>query len=353
MTNGTRSNDLTDLENSELAAAVDLNYVSDSDPGLQRRRWGRGFTYLTPDGKHLDDAQVRNRIDRMAIPPAWEEVWICLDPTGHIQATGRDSEGRKQYIYHPDWIELSNQLKFDRLLEFGASLPTIRAQVDRDLSRRRLSLPKVAAIAISLLDETLIRIGNSEYARANGSYGLTTLHCKHVAIDKSKVVFRFQGKSGVRQEIALSNRRLARQLKRCHELPGQTLFQYFDERDELRPLESADVNEYLREVSGKDLTAKDFRTWGATVVMLRELAKMPSPASDEEVDKILTAANEAVAGALQNTPTVCKEYYVHPGVRRAYRSGALLKILEDARANSNGAELDPEETALLMILERS
>lgn len=306
------------------AQIAGLRYVSDEQPGIQRLRWGRGFTYIDPDGNRLKPGKQRDWIQSLAIPPNWEDVWICLNPNGHLQATGRDARGRKQYRYHPDWIQLRNQLKFDRLIPFAQRLPGLRQKVRQCLSYSKLKLDRdiVTAAMVQLLDDTLVRIGNLHYRHANDSYGLTTLQKRHVDVHANHLTFQFRGKSGVDQEIDLHSRRLANVVKRCQEIPGYTLFQYIDDDGDYQKIDSGDINEYLQNAMGEAFTAKDFRTWGGTVVACNVLAK--SKAGDTSIvgEAIKTAARQ-----LGNRPATCRKYYVHPTIIEAYETGWLSDCL--------------------------
>ncbi len=298
------------------AREAGLRYVSDAASGLRRRRHGKGFRYLRPDGSPLRDEADLARIRSLAIPPAWRDVWVCPRPDGHLQATGYDARGRKQYRYHPAWRPARDQVKFAHLAEFGAALPALRARADADLALPGMPRRRVLAAVVRLLDVTLIRVGNEEYARANGSFGLTTLRSRHAAVEGAALRFRFKGKSGVSHDITLRDRRLAGLIRRCQELPGQELFQYIED-GEARPVDSADVNAYLREASGVDATAKDFRTWGGSVLALKVFrARGP-----EEGKAAVAAVIAEVARALRNTPAVCRRCYVHPAVTEAYLAG--------------------------------
>lgn len=350
------------------ARAAKLRYVSDEQPGFTRRRRGRHFAYYDQRGALLRDAEQLARIRSLVIPPAWTQVWICPLANGHIQATGRDQRGRKQYKYHPRWCELRNESKFTRMLAFGESLPRLRARVEQDLRSAGLTRAKVLAALVRLLETTLIRIGNEEYARKNDSYGLTTLRNEHVEIEGTTVHFHFhfQGKSGVEHSIDLRDRRLSRIVASCQELPGQELFQYIDSEGEVRRIDSADVNEYLHEVTGEEFTAKDFRTWAGTLHAAFALQSLGAAESEREIKRQLTQAIKLVARRLGNTPTVCRKYYVHPALCEAYAAGKLLEafplsspvaILEEAEEGTlrvaaavpPGA-LRPEEDALLNFL---
>jgi DNA topoisomerase-1 len=339
---------------SSAAEEVGLVYVSDKAPGYTRRRKGRGFAYLSLTGETVRDAELRARFEALVIPPAWTEVWICADSCGHIQATGRDEKGRKQYIYHPKWDEARSQTKFGRLLQFAEALPALRRRVDEDLRKRTLSREKVLAIVLRLLDETLIRVGNLEYARQNNSYGLTTLQDEHIEVRGSRVTFTFRGKSGKEQEIDLHSQRLARLVKSCQELPGQQLFQYLgDDGSCCITVSSTDVNQYLRESTGQDFSAKDFRTWGATVLAAVELYEIGPAASATARKKNLSQAVKNTAHTLGNTPTVCRGYYIHPAVFAAYESGNLFRVFQETLAGPQEGRsgLDRIETAVMRLLQ--
>jgi DNA topoisomerase-1 len=310
-----------------------LRYVSDQDPGIRRKPARGGFSYRDADGAPVRDARTLDRVRKLAIPPAWTEVWISPSPRGHIQATGRDQRGRKQYRYHDRWREVRDGHKYDRLVAFGRALPRLRARVDEDLARRGLPLEKVLAAVVQVMELTLIRVGNEEYARANGSFGLTTLRDKHARISGSGAVFEFRGKSGKAHRTGFNDRRLARVVKACQDLPGQRLFQYIDDDGERRAVESADVNAYLREAMGEDFSAKDFRTWAATVQAGRALALSPQYASEAEARRNINTCVKAVAGLLGNTAAVCRSAYIHPLVIEAYAEGILpLKPTDSTRA---------------------
>jgi DNA topoisomerase-1 len=329
-------------EAAEMAVAAGLVYVSDSDPGIRRLRKGSAFGYVKPDDRPLVAAAELTRIARLAIPPAYEDVWICTNPRGHLQATGRDARRRKQYRYHADWRVLRDGAKFERMIEFGEALPRLRLRLRRDLALSGLPKEKVLAVVVSLLDATRVRIGNAEYARDNNSYGLTTLRNRHVQfIRDGRLRFRFRGKGGADHEIAVDDRRLARLVRHCHELPGQRLFQYVDEDGGRHPIDSDQVNAYLREVMGADFTAKDFRTWGATLRAISLMAATPLPEepSERALNECVVAAIKTVAGELRNTPAVCRKSYVNPVVFVAWRNGSLHKaIREDISAAPRRAE---------------
>jgi DNA topoisomerase-1 len=330
------------------AREAGLVYVTDAEPGLRRVRRGRGFAYVTADGVPVSGAE-RARIERLAIPPAWEDVWVCADPRGHLQATGRDVKGRKQYRYHPGWGAHRGRLKFDRMVPFGEALPALRARVEEDLARRTLDREKVVALAVRLLDETLVRIGNAEYAEDNESFGLTTLRDRHVSFDGAEVRFSFVGKGGQEHEVALRDRRLARLVRACRDLPGYPLFQYHDDEGK-RVVSSGDVNAYLRQTAGDDFSAKDFRTWGGTVLAARALRACGEAEDERACEAAVVKAVREVAAGLGNTAAVCLRYYVHPRVLDAYREGALLEHLRRRNAGNTPAFLTSEEAAVLSLL---
>ncbi len=336
----------------EAAESVGLHYVRDRGPGIGRRRSGRGFIYLRPDRGRITDEEQIQRLNRLAIPPAWRDVWISPDPRGHLQATGRDARGRKQYRYHPRWRAVRDETKYERMLGFGEALPALRRRLERDLSLPRLPRAKVLATVVRLLDRTFIRVGNEEYARENRSYGLTTLRTDHVDVSGSTVRFQFRGKGGKTHEAEVDDRRVARVVRHCQELPGQELFQYVDEAGERQTIDSADVNAYVREASGQDFTAKDFRTWGGTVLAARELQEM-APEDAGKRKKNITAAIRKVANELGNRPATCRKYYVHPAIVDAYLDGSLSTTFEHFAAlpaNELPSGLSANEAAVLTIL---
>ena len=337
------------------AKAAGLRYVHDDRPGIRREPDKEGFRYLDARGDPVEDEATLKRIKSLAIPPAWTEVWICPQANGHLQATGRDARGRKQYRYHPKWREVRDEVKYERMIKFGKALPQIRKEVDRALSLPGLPREKVLATIVYLLETTMMRIGNDEYARENKSYGLTTLRNRHVKIDGSEVEFRFRGKSGVYHDVKVQDRRLARIVQRSRDLPGQDLFQYLDEDGETHTVGSSDVNDYLRTITGEDYTAKDFRTWSGTVLAAMALQEFEAVDSDTQAKKNVVRAIESVAERLGNTPSVCRKCYVHPAVLDAYLDGTMLEGLR-ARAEESLVEdlkdLQPEEAAVLAMLER-
>src|SRR2546426_6565921 len=332
----------------ESARAAGLRYVSDLSSGIRRKRAGKGFTYSNGEGRGIRDSDTIRRIKGLAIPPAWTDVWICPDPRGHLQATGRDARRRKQYRYHSRWRELRDAVKYDRMLAFAAALPKIREQTDRDLERPGMPREKVLAAIVRLLEETRIRVGNEEYRKENGSFGLTTLRNRHVDVIGSGVRFTFRGKSGKHHQVELQDRRLARIIKRFLEIPGQELFQYLDENGEPRAIESADVNDYLREISGEDFTAKDFRTWSGTILAARFLRETQAERDTRAAKKELVRAIARVADELGNTPAVCKKGYIHPAVIAAFLAGGLELIRE--RDDEDPYKLSAEARELLALL---
>jgi DNA topoisomerase-1 len=332
------------------AAAVGLVYVDDFATGITRRRSGAGFAYFAADGSLIDDDAALARIRRIGIPPAWDQVWIAPSPDSHIQAVGRDARGRKQYRYHADFRSVRDGNKFDRLVAFANALPRLRRQVDRDMRRRGLPREKVIATVVGLLDLTLLRVGNAEYARQNASFGLTTLRDRHVDVAGDTLRFEFKGKSGKQWRLSVRDRRIARIVKSCQDLPGQHLFQYVDEAGDRQAIGSADVNAYLRAITGADVTAKDFRTWGATVLATAALTQYPPFDSQTLAKANLREAIEHVADELGNTPTICRKCYVHPAVIEAYLAGALMKALDRPRRARR--HFDAREVAVLAFLSR-
>src|SRR5437588_2266838 len=312
----------------DSAKEAGLRYVSDEMPGIRRRRAGKGFSYTAPDGTLIRDKRTLRRIASIVIPPAWSDVWICPLENGHIQATGRDARGRKQYRYHPRWRKVRDADKYERMVDFARVLPRIRALVERDLDRPGLPRERVLATIVRLLETTFVRVGNEEYARENRSYGLTTLRDQHADVNGSSVRFVFRGKSGKRHQVGLDDRRVARVVKRCQDLPGQVLFKYVDENGEQQQVDSGDVNDYLREIGGEDFTAKDFRTWAGTVLAARALQELEAFDSQTQAKKNVVRAIESVAGLLGNTTSVCRKCYVHPAVIDAYLDGSMLETLK-------------------------
>jgi DNA topoisomerase-1 len=335
------------------ADAAGLHYVTDARPGLRRQKAGRALRYVGRNGRVLRDPRTLGRIRSLVIPPAWTDVWICPDALGHIQVTGRDARGRKQYRYHPRWRTVRDDAKYGRMLAFGQALPIIRARIEEDLAHRGLSRRRVLAAVLKLLEATLIRVGNEEYARDNGSFGLTTFRGRHASIKGWTVQFRFRGKSGKVHEVDVQDRRLSRIVKSCQDLPGQELFQYLDGRGRRRAVTSSDVNDYLREVTGQDFTAKDFRTWAGTVLAAWALSERPAARTKAEAKKNVLRAVETVAGRLGNTVAVCRKCYVHPVVFDAYLDGTLAGTLQqrlDHEAREGEDRLRREEMAVLALL---
>jgi DNA topoisomerase IB len=307
-----------------------LRYVTDAEPGLRRRRAGKGFAYLRANGRRVADAATRERIRALAIPPAWTDVWICADARGHVQATGRDARGRKQYRYHARWRATRDAGKFARLVEFGERLPALRRRLAKDLRRRGLPRAKVLAVAVELLAGTLIRVGNDEYARTNASFGLTTLRDRHVHFPgNGQARFRFRGKAGLEHEVAVDDARLTRLLRHCQQLPGQALLQYVGDDGKPKAIGSGDVNDYLRAAMGADFTAKDFRTWGGTLAAIVACVRTPRPRHGGERARAaaLNAAVKCVAEQLRNTPAVCRGSYIHPAVLEGWRDGSLKRAV--------------------------
>jgi DNA topoisomerase-1 len=336
----------------ESAQAAGLRYVSDTTPGIRRRRAGTGFSYAGPDGRVVRDKATLARIRSLAIPPAYTDVWICPIANGHLQATGRDARGRKQYRYHPRWREVRDETKFGRMLAFSEALPRLRKRVEEDLSKSGLPREKVLATVVRLLECTAIRVGNDEYARSNRSFGLTTLQDRHVEISGSRLRFEFRGKSGKTHRVALSDRRLARIVARCQALPGADLFQYEDDDGGRMAIGSGDVNDYLREITNEDFTAKDFRTWSGTLQAVAALEALGPAATQREAKSAILQAIDRVAERLNNTRAVCRKYYVHPAVLDTYQAGTLHEALQNGGAPKAAAAsaLSPEEHAVVRLL---
>jgi DNA topoisomerase-1 len=338
----------------EAAKEAGLRYVCDASPGIRRLRAGNGFSYVSPDGQHVAEEQTLARIRRLAIPPAWRDVWICPSANGHIQAVGRDARGRKQYRYHSRWREVRDDNKYGRLIAFARALPKIRARVRRDAAKPGLPREKVLAAVVQLLEKTLIRVGNDEYAKHNGSYGLTTLKNRHARVRSGKIRFQFRGKSGVVHAVEINDPRLAKIVKNCQDLPGAELLQYLDDEGVVRDIGSADVNDYLREISGEPFTAKDFRTWAGTVLAAQALQEFHAFDSQAQAKRNVVRAIENVAERLGNTKAVCRKCYVHPEVLNAYLDGSLVATLEQraARLARSIGRLTAQEAAVLALLRR-
>jgi len=347
-------------ENAQLpppatARLAGLRYVDDRRvPGIRRIGSKTRVRYVAPNGRTIADKAVVQRIRALAIPPAWKDVWICPDPLGHLQATGRDVRGRKQYRYHPRWREVRDEVKYGRLIAFAQALPKIRRRTDADLRKPGLPREKVLAAVVQLLEKTLIRVGNEEYAKDNGSFGLTTFRDQHAKIKGGSVRFEFKGKSGVGHAIDLQDKRLAKIVKACRDLPGYELFQYVDGDGRRQTVDSADVNAYLRDISGQDFTAKDFRTWAGTVLAAKALAEVATFKSSTEAKRNVVTAIESVAKKLGNTKAVCRKCYIHPAILDAYMDGATIQTLKTraARLSRARATLSGEEAAVVNMIER-
>lgn len=327
--------------------------MTDELPGIRRERCGQGFRYRAVEGRIIRDRHTLKRISSLVIPPAWEEVWVCPLDHGHLQATGRDERGRKQHLYHPRWREVRDQTKYDRVMDFARALPGIRKQLKRDLAREGLCREKVLATIVRLLEVSLIRVGNDEYARDNKSYGLTTMKNRHAKVRGAKIKFQFRGKSGKEHLVEVEDRRVARIVRACQDLPGQELFQYVDDVGQKQKVGSGDVNDYLREVTGRDFTAKDFRTWAATVCAASELERLGPVESETEVKKNVVAAIKATAQSLGNTPAVCRKSYIHPAIIAAYLDGSLIPKLNEWKGkttSNSSSRLRSKEAGVLRFL---
>ena len=335
------------------AKAVGLRYVSDSSPGYTRKKAGKGWSYYDADGNLVRDKELIARFNKLVIPPAYTNVWISPYENGHLQFTGVDAAGRKQYRYHPGWNQIRNQSKYHRLQTFAEHLPAIRAQVDKDLSRHKMDHEKVVALVVRLMELTSIRVGNESYKKLYGSFGLTTLQNRHVNISGSTVKFEFKGKKGVFHKVALQSRRLARLVKQCRDIPGKELFQYYNEAGERCSIGSGDVNNYLKEITGEDFTAKDFRTWAGSVSALYAFKEAGEFNNATECKKKIVSVLDEVAINLGNTRTVCKKYYVHPSIIKSYEEGTLFKYIAglDENNDEKASELRDAEKALLKLLE--
>ena len=346
--------DATSADTKDAAEAIGLVYVTDEKPGIRRQKRGKGYAYLDVNARKITHAATLSRISSLAIPPAYTDVWICPESNGHIQATGRDAKGRKQYRYHARFREVRESSKYAHMLEFANSLPAIRAKTQEHLAMRGLPREKVLATVVHLLETTLIRVGSDEYAKANKSYGLTTLKNRHVAVDGSTLRFNFKGKSGKQWRLALSDRRIAKVVRACLDLPGQELFQYVDDDGKPHDVTSTDVNDYLREISGQSITAKDFRTWQGTLLAVMALQEFDSFDSQAAAKKNIRDAIGRVAARLGNTPTICRKCYIHPEVFNCYAEGALLLEIKEkveAELRDDLASLQPEEAAVLALLQ--
>ena len=342
----------TASDSADAARSVGLRYTVDARPGIRRIRSGSGFRYVGANGRPVGSDE-RRRIRSLVIPPAWTDVWICPDPRGHLQATGRDARRRKQYRYHPRWREVRDETKYHRLIGFAQALPAIRRRTTADLRRQGLTREKVLATVVRLLEKTLIRVGNDEYAKQNQSFGLTTLRDGHVDVKGGRVRFVFRGKSGVEHDVDLNDLRLARIVRQCRDIPGYDLFQYYDGDGERHAIGSGDVNAYLNEITGEDYTSKDFRTWAGTVLAAQILREFELCDSDAKARKNIVRALERVSGELRNTKAVCRKSYIHPAVFEAYLDGSMLKSPAQAsRRKTRSGALSDAEAAVLALLQR-
>jgi DNA topoisomerase-1 len=347
-----RANSAAAPDPQQSAASAGLRYVCDRDAGIRRRMGKLGFEYDDRHGRRIRDAAVIKRLASLAVPPAWTDVWICPDPRGHLQATGRDARGRKQYRYHPDWRTCRDETKFDRMQAFASALPRIRNRTAADVRRTGLPRAKVLAAVVQLLEKSLIRVGNDEYARQNRSFGLTTLRDGHVQVKGQMVRFQFRGKSGVRHAVALNDRRLARIVRQCRDLPGQELFQFIDDEGKRQDVTSTDVNAYLREITGQDFTAKDFRTWAGTVLAAKALREAERATTVSAAKKTVLQVIEAVAGVLGNTRAVCRKSYIHPRVIDTFLAERQVQTAASraGRLRAVPRGLRPDEVAVLALL---
>lgn len=336
----------------EAIKAARLFYVSDTMPGIRRQRQGDHFIYLKPDNSPVDDDPTLSRIQRMALPPAWEHVWICLKPNGYLQATGIDSKGRKQYRYHANWNAIRSETKFYRMISFGQKLPQLRQRIQQDLKHRELTKEKVIAIALSVMEQTLIRVGNATYEKEYGSYGLTTLKNRHAKVEGGVIRFSFKGKKGIYHDIKLRDRRLARLVKACRDIPGKELFQFYNEQGERRSLDSGMVNTYLQETMGEEFSAKDFRTWAGTVNALRLLVELEPCETEKELKRNVNTILDEVSHRLGNTRTVCRKHYVHPKLLEAYECRDLNRYVTQKNRfrQTSPYGLDSVEKLLLRFL---
>lgn len=333
------------------AEEAGLRYVTDASPGITRHRAGTGMYYRNPAGAKVNDEHTIKRIKSLAIPPAWNDVWIATAANAHLQATGRDAKGRKQYRYHPRWAEVRDKAKFEHVVEFGNALPAIRERVDADLRKHGLPREKLLAALVKLLETTLIRVGNDQYAKSNKSFGLTTMRDRHADINGSTISFSFVGKGGVDHEIDLNDRRLANIVRRSQDLPGQQLFQYLDDEGKRQAVNSEDVNEYLKEISGQEFTAKDFRTWAGTMLAAEALAGFDIDPDETTAKSNIVSAIESVAKQLGNTPAICRKCYVHPAVLDAYMNGDTVSTIQQrADERKQKSDLPPIEHAVMELL---
>ena len=341
-------------EHVESAEAAGLRYVTDAAPGIRRQRRGRGFAYFDANGEVIRDKAELERIRKLVIPPRWTSVWICPNPSGHLQVTARDARGRKQYRYHPRYRAVRDETKFGRMIAFSEILPLIRERVERDVALPELARDKVLATVVWLLERTLIRVGNDEYARDNGSFGLTTLRRRHVTVSGAKLRFEFRGKSGVPHSVAITDRRIARVVQRCQELPGQELFQYLDDEGRRQSVDAGDINEYLRRITGRQVTAKDFRTWAGTTLAAASLREMGPFKTEKQAKANIVAAIDQISKRLGNTRAVCRKYYVHPVILEAYFDGVTIPPTpgdsRQLRTSGRPAALRRDELAVIELL---
>lgn len=344
---------VTTADPEQSAEEAGLRYVHDSQPGISRHGAGKGFFYRSPQGDRITDKRILERIKTLAIPPAWTDVWICPSPNGHLQATGRDARNRKQYRYHPKWREVRDETKYEHVIAFGEALPAIRKRVDADLGKHGLPREKILAAIIRLLETSLIRIGNDQYAKENQSFGLTTMRDRHADINGATITFAYRGKSGIRHEVELHDKRLAGVVRRSQDLPGQELFQYVDDDGNRQSIDSGDVNAYLQEISGEEFTAKDFRTWAGTVLAAEALSGFEAVDTDAAAKQNVVEAIENVAGRLGNTAAICRKCYIHPAIIDAYLDGHTVETIRQQAGkelSDNLGKLPPEEAAVLMLL---
>ena len=341
-----------DLEPKESAKVAGLVYVRADSLQITRKKVGRGFSYIDANGDRISDAQELERLKSLTIPPALTDVWLCHLPNGHLQGTGRDEKKRKQYFYHAQWRKIRSQHKFNRMLLFGACLPKIRETTAKHLRQKTLTREKVLAAVVQLLENTLIRVGNDQYAKKNSSFGLTTLRDRHVDISGSKVRFEFRGKSGVDHEIELQDRRLAKVIQQCREIPGYEIFKYYDESGDRHFIDSGDVNNYLQQITQQDFTAKDFRTWAGTLLAAIELSNLGEFDSEQQAQKNIVQAIKNVACQLGNRPATCRKYYIHPAILEAYQSKALLQLMSQ-QPDITVPQLNLEETVILNIIKQA
>lgn len=339
----------------ECADEADLVYLTDKVPGIKRKKQGRGYMYFDPSGRAIRNPRLLERINNLVLPPAWKEVWISPLKNGHLQATGVDAKGRKQYRYHAKWTEIRNRTKFNRMFHFGKSLPVIRSTIQEHTGLKSLSREKVLGTVISLLDQTLVRIGYDQYAKDNNTYGITTLRNKHIKNLGNKIRIEFSGKRNIDREVVIDDRRLAHIIRKCKELPGWELFKYYDEKGTKNRVTSGEVNEYIREITGENFTAKDFRTWGASCNMLKSLLNMEFSDKKSHLNKNIVEAVKEVSKCLGNTSAVCKKYYIHPDIIKSYPEGKITQLAEEKKhlLSSSTKYLNPEERFFLAFLQEN